>query len=138
MASENDIFVELGVFGETLIPEQITEILKVNPTKAALKGELKFGPKSPVRRKGGKWIYKVYLKEPWIIDEGLDILIKILEEAPELQKVMQPDWTIQLAVVMVCDDYIPGFHIDKNMLKRIVNLNAELDVDLYIARDSEN
>jgi pyruvate formate-lyase activating enzyme-like uncharacterized protein len=128
MASEVSAAYVLTRFG--CEPDQISEILGIQPTKAWKKGEL-IG-KSILRRKQNGWELKIQIPDSEDLDEHITELLKKL--SPAWEKVINLNQLYYAEISCVVYSYEaqgPGLHLDKKTLKQMAELNAEVDLDYY-------
>jgi len=129
---KQEVYIELGVFGPSLMPEQITEILNIKPHTIAHKGDII--PHTQIKHKESEWTYRFLMKKPWIIANGIKKAVKLLESHPNIKDACSTyNWEIQIGIVMYLNSNCstPIFSIKGDLLKRLAVFDASIDVDIY-------
>lgn len=137
---EFKISVSFELKGSELEPEKITALLGIIPTKTWRVNDL-VHPKAGVRRKSNGWSLKSKLDKSAELDEHIKSIFEQL----------QPSWQ---SLVEICQQYdaiidcvaygykqIPAICLDKDIVRKTAELNAEIDVDIYFLpndKDSES
>lgn len=131
MATEINTSLTLTVVGFN--PEDITSFVGIEPTDTWRVG---YQPREgAAKRKFDGWSISTGKKPSINLDEQLLDLLKIIQ--PCRLKLVQICKKFNLEVEFDCVIYIkgndiPSIHIDNSVVKLAAELNAEIDVDLYI------
>jgi hypothetical protein len=111
-------------------PDQISEVLGIQPTEICKKGELI--SKGSRRHKQNAWELKIQIPDSEDLDEHiaelLNRLSQVWEKVINLNKLYYAEIS---CVVYSYEAQGPGLHLDKKTLKQIAELNAEIDLDYY-------
>jgi Domain of unknown function (DUF4279) len=131
---KSEISVDFLLTGFEISPEEITNAIGIEPTKSWHIGET-IG-KSKIKRK----------KNGWTLSSGLDKSSELEEHLSALFEQLQARWTIFTSLCAKYDSEIscavycyeaqgPSIHFNKEVVKYIAELNAEIDVDYYCLDD---
>ncbi|HXT02105.1 MAG TPA: DUF4279 domain-containing protein [Elusimicrobiota bacterium] len=121
-------------------PASITETLGVQPTKTWKIGEPRYAPEISAQRAGSPlaywknngWVLKSSLAEDRTVDDHVEALIKILAPCWGQLKELAPKCYFELAVTMrMFNVDRPPLWFDASLIKKLAELNAHVDVDLY-------
>ena len=136
--------VALKFFDFDYLPGQLTKDLGLEPTETALKGQVyHVGPEHKRIKKTwpwNLWMYEVVVEKNrfWIgdqIDEFIDNIIKPRQEKiKNIISTCQSEFSIVQYIYEGCN---PGLHFDKDRLKIISDIGAEIDVDIYVLSNGE-
>ncbi len=135
------IKITFSVFGDSLIPENLSTILNYEPTNYWYKGDF-----VPIYKGlNNKGIFRTRKENAWELVFGpvqtlffSDALIDFSSwVTPRLevltQYVNENSLFIKLFVLIEAQkDEFPGIFIDKNLMAIMVKLNGEIDFDIYI------
>jgi hypothetical protein len=136
---ETEISAAFSLTGFESTPDEITNILEIQPTKAWKVGDA-IGKSSLTRKQNG-----------WVLSSSLDKFSSDLEDhVKNVLEQLHPKWAV---LVSLCSQYDaevscvihsysaqgPAIHFSKEILKQIAQLSAEIDVDYYsLANDSDD
>ncbi len=133
---ELKISAALTLTGFDCDPEEITKILGILPTKTWIVGDL-IG-RTILHRKENAWVLKSQLQKNADLESHIkDVLARL---QPSWQKVVELcskyDSEISCVIYSV-ESQGEAIHFDKEILKSVFELNAEIDVDYYCLYESE-
>lgn len=126
----NKIHVFFGVFGFGQDPQIVTDVLRIEPSKAWTKGEPMPGGTRGARTHS-RWVLESPLERSATVEEQLSALLPLLEaRADEVAEVRR---RFEAGLMCACYFYEtnPGYHLDTALLQRIAGLGLDLDFDLY-------
>lgn len=114
-------------------PKEITEMLKIEPSLTWKKGDL-VHPKARITRKFNGWLFNPSLKNEEEIDIQLLSLIDKLNPAWSiLVQLINNSCCAQISIkINAYDDDIPAINFAPETIKKIAEINAAIDIDLYI------
>lgn len=116
-------------------PDQISEMLGIQPTKAWKIGE-PIG-KTILRRKQNGWMLNIQILNSEDLEEHItELLNKLSPIWDRVVKLSQLYYAEINCVVYSYEAQGPGLHLDKKTLEKIVELNAEIDLDYYSLYES--
>lgn len=126
-----EISVSLTLTGLDLQPDEITAKLRISPTKVWHKGDL-------IHPKGKN----CYSDNGWSLKSQLDQSSELEAHLKSIFEQLQPVWTIlkeicflyqtEISCVIYVSEQVPSIHFNPGILGQIHQLNASLDVDLYV------
>jgi len=129
---ESEISAFFTLTGLDFEPSEITAKVGIMPSKTWKIGD-SIDPRASIRRKHNGWSVKSQLEKSADLEDHIK---SVLEQ-------LQPGWLslielcksyyaeIECVIYIVGDDR-PAIHFDKHILQQIGELNAEIDVDLYV------
>lgn len=140
----NEISVAFTLTGFDFDPEEITKLLKISPTTTWRLGDL-IG-KSILRCKHNGWRLNSELENS--LDSELENSIDLDNHIKYLLNKLQPSWQTLVeicyqydaeisCVIYSCEAQGPAIHFDKEIIRCVAELNAEIDVDYYCLYSSK-
>ncbi|MCP4911514.1 MAG: DUF4279 domain-containing protein [Oligoflexia bacterium] len=100
---------------------EVTKILGVQPTRAKNKGE--------GICQNGNWSYDIDAEET--LSKSIRKLFSELDDS-KLKELLNTFEAV-ISVVLKSNDGAPEMFLDKDILKKIVDLGLEIDIDIYTA-----
>jgi len=133
--NENKVYFRLHDFeGE---PDEITKKLLLNPTNSWKKGDVIPNRKGDIRRKQSTWELMSSRDVGDSIEDHLESLLNQIEKNQAVFKQMIKKYSSELSIVMyLYDDFNPGINLKPNIIKRIADLELEIDFDIYFLNQS--
>jgi hypothetical protein len=113
------------------LPEKITEITGITPSRSYRKGELKLG--TNFRYKNNLWELKSPLPPTESIDTHVAYLFSVIDPAIEAVKSITSVIGSELLCVAYCYGSSPSVGFDNKTLRKLSELNAFLDIDIIIS-----
>jgi hypothetical protein len=126
----------LCIYGEELVPDEITALLRCQPTHAHLKGDKK-GPSSPGFDKGA-WILEVRGESPILPEILTRKLLMMVPSTPEIWKQLQEKLEIQIRYGIHMSGWNKGFRLPHELVDWMGLLKADVEFDIYAYGDKEN
>ncbi|MBW8186720.1 DUF4279 domain-containing protein [Shewanella nanhaiensis] len=137
---EFDTYAYFWVEGFECSIDEISSILKLQPTDFHLKGDL-ISERHMRLRKRSSWKYKSTLprSEPFQ-DAHLENLLIVLKDRKEAIAQLNKDYDVGINCVGYYTNVNPGFHMSANLIKSYAELGLSIDFDLYNScePDSDN
>lgn len=142
MRSEVRVYLAFGGFD--FDPDEITRLTGITPTKTLRAGD----PVSWASSLSEENRQRIRVKSNrWEVDSGLDSSVDLPTHVKALLQKLEPVWDRfvelgqQYEPVMECivSSYggdRPEIFFDKEVIRKLIQLNAEIDVDLYVFRSS--
>lgn len=127
--------VSLGVYGDDLDPDELSERLGAQPTRAHRKGEL-HGRRSLPWKKGA-WILTERGTAPVGPDELIHRLLDRLPDDAALWAELGARFKMRLGVGVFLEAWNRGFTLGPRTLERVARLGLELDFDIYWTVEDE-
>ncbi len=110
----------------------ITEELKVSPTSTWQVGDTI--PNKPLKRKETSWEFSTEYEETFDINEQLKKVSVILEGKEKILKDLKRthdlDYMFMIVIIMENGE-TPTTYLEKNFIKFLAKIDANVDVDLY-------
>jgi len=127
--SRNEIYAYFLLNGFECEPDEITNLMGVNPSETWAAGEL-IG-KSILRRKTNGWRLKSRLDEPiWLERHVQDVIAQLTVHWPDIVQLCLQYEAMVNCVCRVYDTF-PAIHFGRETVRRVAELNAWIDVDCY-------
>lgn len=130
---DTKILASIVFTGDDFDPEEITSYIGLKPSKIWYKGEKI--QNSAIKRKKNGWLLSTGRE----ISLDLDIQIREITDSikPHISKIIEICQKFNLETELSCaiyieDDKIPSIHFEKDILKIISDLKAEIDIDIYM------
>jgi len=130
---EAEIRVWFTLTGLDLDPNEITTATNLEPSKAWRKGDL-IDPRRPARRhKEGGWSIASGCEDTVDIESQIKALLKRLCPARQALVSLGKRYDAEVECVMyIYGGERPAEHFDRDAVRQMAELNASIDVDLYI------
>ncbi|WP_449418172.1 DUF4279 domain-containing protein [Phormidium nigroviride] len=132
---ESEIYAYFQLIGMEFDPDEVTAKVGIKPTKIHRIGDL-ITSRGTRRYEENAWCVYSQLEEKSIHLE--DYVKSVLEQ-------LQPGWLplvelckhyyVEIACVIYYSGSVPSIHFDKYIVEMAHQLNAEIDVDLYVLRE---
>ena len=136
------IKIILTIFGDLLIPEKFTELISIIPTNFWNKGD-KIPPRKGLIRKDSK--VPLRKESAWEYSTGFIKTLDSEEVSKQIdtvfgdkivflkQYIKENNLEVVLNVIVeIVDHHIPSIHFNKKMIQLCNELNAEIDIDMYL------
>ncbi|MEW6620618.1 MAG: DUF4279 domain-containing protein [bacterium] len=114
------------------LPEEITTTTNIQPTRIWHRGDLR--PKTVIKEKENGWELQSKLPKEKPLREHVEHLLSSIEPSLELFKTITARYYTELS----CAGYFsesepfPEIHFDSDLVKRLAELNVNIDIDIYI------
>ena len=119
----------LAIYGEGLIPDEITALLGCQPTDSHIKGEKK-GPRSPGYSTGA-WFLKVRGEPPNTPEILTRKLLMMVPSSPEIWEQLKTRFDVQIRYGIHISGWNKGFGLPNDLIDRISVLRADVGFDIY-------
>ncbi|BAS58251.1 DUF4279 domain-containing protein [Leptolyngbya boryana CZ1] len=133
---DSEVYVEFSLTGIDLNPEDITSKVGIEPTKTWLKDEL-ISPKGQIRYKQNGWKLRSHLEASDDLDEHFRVILQQLRQGWQPLIELCSVYEAEFCGVIYTSGERPAIHFDRELLKAVLQLNAEIDVDLYVLPDHD-
>ncbi|MDG9670150.1 DUF4279 domain-containing protein [Hahella sp. CR1] len=133
MAHLSRSVVSFRVFGDDLIPEEITNILGCEPTHGQTKGDVIIAKKTGHKRTAstGLWRIRAISREPGNIDDQVREIFDQLTSDPDVWKVLSERYSMDLFCGLFMDVDNEGLLISPHTLRLLGSRGISLDFDIY-------
>ena len=126
--------VTLGIYGQDVDPDSITEILKCQPTTSHRKGD-RTSPRVPSPRRQGAWLLCVEGEAPVEPEELItQLLDRIHPAVPEWHQLVRR-YDVRLFLGIFLDEFNRGFRLSEHVLARVAAMQLKVDFDIYAGGD---
>lgn len=132
---QHEVILRFCIWGfEDILPENITQLLDINPSKIYVKGK-QMNSINPRIAKGNGWIIDSSLDKYAPFEDQMEALSDILEPKIDLLKPLCEKYYCEFscAIFMRYDngESLPSIHLGSRYNKLTKELNIEFDIDLY-------
>lgn len=131
MESTN-VKVEFSIFGDHFDPDIVTSTLLISPTRTWLKGDF---IKKELLRKETYWEFATDYEESSDINDQIDKVKNLLQDRKDqiVKLIEQNNLECKFEVIInIENNEKPAIYLNKDTIKFIHDLGAEIDFDLYI------
>lgn len=126
---EFEISVYFILTGKDLNPEAITDKLGIAPTKTFRAGEL-IQPKASPRWRQNGWLLESKLHKSAELEEHIEFIFERLQPCWNILKELGQIYESAFDCAIYVYEYVPALCWEKNIVKKVAELNARIDVDL--------
>lgn len=127
----SEVYAEFSLRGTDLNPEEVTSKLGIQPTKTWLKDEL-ISPKARIRYQQNGWKLRSHLETSDDLGEHFHTVLEQFKQSWLPLVELCSIYEAEFCGVIYTSGERPAIHFDKDILKAVLQLNAEIDVDLYV------
>ncbi len=134
----DEVAITLAIYGESLEPNTITDMLGVQPTSCHRRGERR-GPRSPTYAQGA-WFLSVRCESPVEPNEALLRLLDPLPDDDALWSRLASAYDVQLRLGVFFTGWNKGFSFSQQAVSKLARMRAKFGFDLYAhgEEDSES
>jgi hypothetical protein len=134
---ENTISVRLDILSLDHDPSEITTLTGLIPTKTWKKGEL-VSTRGSMRYKHNGWCVKSKVAESEDLDTHVESILSQIQSGWEMLTKVSCDYEIVLAChLFVRGPQVPAIHFGKRITKLLSEINAAIDVDIYVSSEND-
>jgi Domain of unknown function (DUF4279) len=135
---KSEISAYFTLTGLDFEPEEITTKLKIKPTKIWRKGDL-IHPQTKLTRKHNGWSLQSQVDQSSDLEDHINSIFSYFPSNwTDLMEICQQYYAEINCVIYVVGDERPAIHLDKNIIRKLNKLNAEIDIDLYFLPDDSD
>ena len=129
----------LRIFGDDLIPEEITQTLRCAPTVAQRTGEVICYPSGRERVvQRGNWRMNAITAEPEDINGQVRSLLSKLESSPDVWKNLVQRFDVDMFCGVFMGGSNDGFSLAPDVMVLLGERGIRIDFDVYSADDDED
>ncbi|QOP41397.1 DUF4279 domain-containing protein [Sulfurimonas marina] len=125
---KNEIYISLSIYDAN--NEEITNLLKITPTKSANKGEL-ITQKGTIFYKRNIWKYESVFENIIHLESVCENILEFFEPRKKELIMIGEKYDIELSIAAYLKEGIPSIHLTKELISFIYTINAEIDIDIY-------
>lgn len=125
--------ISLLVRADDLVPDDITRLLCVEPTRTQVRGQpLSERAGAPLAR-FGSWAVRLTPQETdeWDVAEAIGLLISRLPKTPDVWKLLPSGATMRLNIGLHLETSNQGFSLPVDLLQFAADRNIDIDFDIY-------
>ena len=128
----SEVYAAFILTGSDLDPDQITAQLGITPSRTWRTGDLVM-ERASIRHKNNGWSVKSDIPMSEDLEEHVEMVLQRLKPAWKSLRKLSTRYTALIdCVVYSHGGARPAIFFNKDVIKRISELNAEIDVDLLI------
>ena len=128
-------YVRLKILSDHINAEQITNTVGIDCDRSWSKGELR--PKTQIKEKQNGWVLNSGLDKSDSLEEQIKSLLSRVNGISNKIKELSEDSIIEVSCAIYTSES-PPLYFDKELVKRIEALGANLDIDLYLLPEGDS
>ncbi len=130
---KDEVIVRIKILSVLRPPEEITQRLGLSCDKSWRTGDLRAN--TIIVENSNGWILNSGLPKTAALEVHVKKLLdRLAPSAGEIQKLSRDD-TVEFSCVLYCETS-PALNFDKMVIRKICEMGASLDVDVYFTQDS--
>ena len=129
--------ISLRVVGEDLDPDEVTELLGVEPTFAARKGEMVEVLGGLRTQPTGLWVLDLGDSPEWELADGISTLLDRMPDDPELWEDLAGRYKLDLFCGAFLQAANRGFALPEELIRRMADRRLAFSVDIYCSVPDE-
>lgn len=126
-----EVYAEFTLSGNDLNPEEVTSKVGIQPTKTWYKDDL-ISPKATARYQQSGWSLRSHLETSDDLGEHFHVVLEQLKQNWQAVAELCSIYDAEFCGVIYTPGDRPTIHFDRATLNAVLQLNAEIDVDLYV------
>lgn len=125
--------VSFRIFGDDLVPSEVTTILGCEPTKAYAKGDVRIGSKTSNRyvEKTGRWSLSAIDRQPEDIPAQISEVLGKLTKDPQVWGELRSRYTMDFFCGVFMGSSNDGLEFPPELLGELSWRGIALDLDVY-------
>ncbi|PIE85536.1 hypothetical protein CSA08_01385 [Candidatus Gracilibacteria bacterium] len=132
---KTNIEMILSIFGDSFDVNDFTKIIGITPTVTWSKGDLNVEYPSRPSRQETHWGYSTGSIESYNMDDISKKILQLFGNKIEILKsfITHHNLYVKIYIVPIIENNnIPSFYFDREFLKFVYKIGAEIDMDMYI------
>ncbi|NEZ45417.1 DUF4279 domain-containing protein [Paenibacillus alvei] len=129
---KSNVKVEFSIYGDKFDPNIITNTMQITPTRSWIKGEV---IREGLIRKETCWELATEYEESLDIYEQINKIRNLIKNKRNQIVKVKDTYNLECkfdVVINIENNEIPAMYLDKEIIKFIYELGAEVDFDLYV------
>lgn len=126
-----EISASFNLTGLDFDPQNITDKLGIIPTKTWKIGDL-VHPKATLKRQHNGWVINSKLGKNNDLEAHIKSLFEQLQPIWDIVQEIGHNYDAEISCVIYTEAEVPAIHLDKEIINKSHQINAEIDIDLYI------
>ncbi len=139
MTYKTQLKLVFSIFGDQLNPQEFTALVKFSASDFWLKGDLNPHRNNLVRKETG-WEYSTGFLETIYLEKACEIFFQKLNPCLDdvVSYILAKNLNTKIDIIIeIVDEEKPSIYFNKDFIKLISALEAEIDIDLYIVTSSQ-
>lgn len=124
----------LRVFGQDLDPEEVTKVLRAEPSLSYRRGDLR-GKRRLVAAPRGMWMLSSSLPEQTDIEVQIASLLDRVTEDTQVWQALVCKYKVDVYCGLHVESYNRGFALSAQLLQRLASRGLRLEFDVYCESD---
>jgi hypothetical protein len=131
MAQLHKSVAAIRIFGDSLIPDEISKILGCAPTRSYIKGQVEPSKTKPIVRKTGAWQIKTDRQKPGNLDDQIIKLLGRLNKDLTVWTALSAKYEIDLFCGCFMNETDEGIELSSETLKALGDRDIKLGLCIY-------
>ncbi|HET8707527.1 MAG TPA: DUF4279 domain-containing protein [Pseudomonadales bacterium] len=131
MAHLSRSVASLRVFGDQLIPEEITKLLGSEPTKSTRKGDVIPSASHARNAKTGSWLLKAKSCEPENLNEQVEWILSQLTSDLGVWSALCKEFEVDIFCGLFMEGSNEGFSLSPAIMSALGSRGIEIGFDIY-------
>lgn len=129
--------VTLRIFGDDLVPSEVTSLLGCEPTKAFAKGDIRIGHRTGTRHieKTGRWSLKAEDRRHEDLPAQIAEILGKLSKDPAVWAALQSRFTMDFFCGVFMGSSNDGLEFSAELLAELASRGISLGLDIYDSRE---
>lgn len=124
--------VGIRIYGDDLVPDEVTNLLQCQPTEIRKMGDVRGSKENPRIVTTGSWRFHVDENDVSILEEKVDKLLKQLTDDLLIWKQLTDRFQTDIFCGLFLEDFNEGFSLSPEILKKLSDRNLEIGFDIYL------
>ncbi|MBX3711245.1 MAG: DUF4279 domain-containing protein [Lysobacter sp.] len=129
--------VTLRIFGDDLVPDEVTSLMGCTPESACAKGDIRIGSKTGRRHeeRTGRWSLQASRREPEDIPDQISEILGRLPQDPAVWRRLGAKYQIDLFCGVFMRSTNDGLSFPADILRLLSERGIALNIDVYAPHD---
>ena len=123
--------VALRIFGDSVIPDEVSALIGCLPTRSYRKGQVQHGSRKEYVRKTGMWLLQVDDREPEDLNAQVAELLARLTPDLTMWEHLSQQYELDLFCGLFMDESNEGIALSVPTLVALAARSIEIDFDVY-------
>ncbi|HET6433776.1 DUF4279 domain-containing protein [Dyella sp.] len=135
MGTADHSIVSFRIFGDDLVPSEVTSLLACEPTKAFAKGDVRIGSTTGNRyvERTGRWSLTAEDRYPEDIPAQISEVLSKLSEDPAAWALLRSRFTMDFFCGVFMGTSNDGLEFSPELLEKLSSRGISLNLDIYDA-----
>ncbi len=127
--------ITLAIYGEDLVPEDISHLLCCQATCHIRRGELRTPRSTPYQQSA--WFFEQEGQAPCTAEDIIKKILSNVSTDSALWQALSSRYEVQLRIAIHMENWNKGFDLSAEMIQTIARLGAKMVFDIYAYVDDE-